>query len=421
MPMRLKTILNKCCRFKGFVLGNAQFDEKGKSITVKISPRKNSKPICSGCEKPAPGYDKLPARLFEFIPFWGFHVYLEYAMRRVECPRCDAVVVEKVPWADGKNHLTNYYCKYLASWAKEMSWKSVAERFHTSWETVRRAVENIVDYGLKHRNVEGVTALGVDEIQWRSGHDYLTLVYQIDTSCRRLLWVGEERTIKTLKQFFEDFKLLDETFAEKIEVICSDMWKAYLKVIAEKLPQAINVLDRFHIMQKFGKALDKVRAGEARRLKEKGKDPVLSKSRWCFLKRKGNLTDNQSFKLQELLQMNLRTVKAYLLKEQFQDFWEYKSPAWAGKFLDSWCKNAIRSKIDPMKDVAKMLRSHRELILNYFRAKKEFNSGIVEGLNRKINLTVRKAFGFRSFKVVQTALYHQLGELPEPEFTHEFW
>ena len=218
--MRLKTIVNKCCHFKGFVTGNGRFDEKGKSIIVEINPRKNSRPICSGCEKKAPGYDRLPSRLFEFIPFWGFHVYFEYAMRRVECPRCQAVLVEKVPWADGKNHLTHYYCKYLASWAKEISWKRVAERFRTSWETVRRAVENIVEFGLKHRNIEDVSALGVDEIQWHSGHDYLTLVYQIDEGCRRLLWVGEERTKKTLRKFFSDFRLLNETFAEKIKVIC---------------------------------------------------------------------------------------------------------------------------------------------------------------------------------------------------------
>ncbi|MFA7171717.1 MAG: ISL3 family transposase [Candidatus Paceibacterota bacterium] len=419
--MRLKTIVNKCCHFKGFVTGNARFDEEGKSIIVELSARKNSKSMCSVCGTLAPGYDTLPTRLFEFIPFWGFHVYFEYAMRRVECPRCRAVIVEKVPWADGKNHLTDHFCQYLASWAKEISWKRTAERFRTSWETVRRAVANVVDYGLKHRDIENVTALGVDEIQWRNGQDYLTLVYQINQGCRRLLWVGKERSKDTLKAFFEEFSQLNKSFAERIEVICSDMWKPYLNVIADKIPRAINVLDRFHIMQKFGKAIDEVRAEESRRLKEKGKDPVLSKSRWCFLKRKGNLTEKQDFKLQELLQMNLRTVKAYLLKEQFHDFWDYSSPAWAGKFLDTWCRKTMYSKIDPMKKVAKMLRSHRELTLNYFRAKKQFNSGIVEGMNRKINLTVRKAFGFRSFEVIQIALYHQLGELPEPKFTHEFW
>jgi len=419
--MRLKTILNKCCYFKGFAFGKARFDERAQSIIVPINARKNSKPTCSRCGKTAPGYDKLPVRIFEFIPFWGFHIFFEYALRRVKCPHCKAVVAEKIPWSDGKNHLTHHYCKYLADWAKEISWKRVAERFRTSWCTVRRSVEQIVTYGLKHREVEGVTALGVDEIQWRKGHDYLTLVYQIDKTKRRLLWVGEKRTMKTMRSFFKHFKTLNDDFCEHIKVICSDMWKPYLRIISEELPNAINVLDRFHIMQKFGKAIDKVRAEEARRLKEEGKNPVLAKSRWCFLKRKGNLTSKQNFRLQELLQMNLRTVKAYLLKEQFHGFWEYKSPAWAGKFLDVWCKKAMSSKIEPMKKVAQMLRSHRELILNYFRAEKQFNSGIVEGLNRKINLTVRKAFGYRSFKVIEIALYHQLGDLPEPKFTHEFW
>ena len=382
----------------------------------------NSKPRCSNCEQVAPGYDTASEpRLFEFIPIWGFHVYFEYQMRRVTCPACQRVVVEKVPWADGKNHLTHCYCKYLADWAKDISWQGVAERFHTSWQTVRKAVESVVEFGLKHRRIDNVTALGVDEVQWQKGHKYLTLVYQIDHGFRRLLWVGEKRTQKTLLRFFYEFKGKDKAFSQRIKFICSDMWKAYLKVIAKKLPDAVHILDRFHIMQKFSKAMDKIRAEEARRLKEEGKEPVLVKSRWCFLKRKKNLTGKQEFKLNELLQMNLRSVKAYLLKEQFQKFWEYNSPTWAGKYLDTWCNKTMYSRLEPMKGIAKMLRSHRELILNYFRAKKMYNSGIVEGLNRKINLTVRKSFGFKSFKIIETALYHQLGELPEPQFTHEFW
>mgnify|MGYP000247598275 FL=1 len=152
-----------------------------------------------------------------------------------------------------------------------------------------------------------------------------------------------------------------------------------------------------------------------------GKDPVLTKSRWCFLKRKENHTDTQALKLAELLTMNLRTVKAYLLKEDFQRFWEYTHAAWAEKFLKRWCFRTMRSKIEPMKDIAKMLRRHQELILNWFRAQKQFNNGIVEGLNLKWNLTVRKAFGFRTFNAPQMASFHQLGDLPEPQLTHEFY
>ncbi len=419
--MRIKTILNNGLKFKCFYFGKAWFDKKKENIFVEIIARSNSKPICSACETPSPGYDTLPERMFEFVPIWGYRVLFLYAMRRVSCPKCNRVVVEKVPWCDGKNHFTKHYAAFLADWAKEISWKRVAERFHSSWQTVCSAVEWVVAYGLEHRSLDNVSALGVDEIAWHKGHNYLTLVYQIDAGMRRLLWIGEKRTQATMKEFFTDMAALKTDFAAGIKVICSDMWKPYLKIIAKKLPQAINVLDRFHIMQKFGKALDKVRAAEAKRLKAEKQPAVLSKSRWCFLKRKENLTEKQGFKLKELLKMNLRTVKAYLLREQFQRFWIYKSPAWAGKFLDQWCHAATHSRIEPMKNLAKMLQNHRELILNYFRAKKQYNSGIVEGMNRKINLTIRKSFGFRTIKIAKTCLYHQLGELPEPQFTHKFW
>lgn len=418
--MRLKTILNACCDFKGFVVGESNFSQDRKTIEIHIRARKGSKAMCSSCGKPAPGYDTLKERETEFIPFWGFLVCFVYAMRRVECPKC-GIKVEKVPWISGKQQISPHYAAYLAGWAKEMSWKSVARRFRTSWQTVYRAVAAVVSYGLAHRKITGVTALGIDEVQYQKGHTYMTLVYQIDKNSRRLLWVGKKRTMKTLRNFFTDMWHIDRTFRKGIRVICSDMWKAYLSVIKEKTPNAINILDRFHIMKKLNEAVDRVRKDEVKRLKEEGKDPVLKKTRWCFLKRRFNLTRSQKGKLKELVDMNLNTVKAYVLKEQFHKFWKYKSPIWAGKFLDNWCELAQESELKSMISAAKMLQSHRELILNYFKAKKEYNSGIVEGLNRRVNLTVRKSFGFKSFEIMKIALYHQLGKLPEQKFTHEFW
>lgn len=418
--MRLKTILNKCLDFKSFVIGKSQFSKDGKAIEVSIRARKGSDLICSHCGKPAPGYDRLPERHTEFIPFWGFSICFVYPMRRVNCPCC-GIKVEKVPWISGKQQISPHYAVYLAGWAKEMSWSSVARRFRTSWQTVWRSVEMVVSYGLSHRKIRGVTALGVDEVQYQKGHTYMTLVYQIDKDSRRLLWVGKKRTMKTLRSFFTDMWHIDRTFRKGIKVICSDMWKPYLRVIKEKTPNAINILDTFHIMKKLNDAVDQVRRDEVKRLKKEGKEPILTKTRWCFLKRRFNLTRSQKRKLKELVDMNVTMMKAYILKELFHKFWAYKSPTWAGKFLDNWCELARESKLDPMIKAAKMLQSHRELILNYFRAKKEYNSGIVEGLNRRVNLTVRKSFGFKSFEIMKIALYHQLGKLPEPKFTHEFW
>ena len=124
-------------------------------------------------------------------------------------------------------------------------------------------------------------------------------------------------------------------------------------MIAERLGQAVHVLDRFHVMQQFGKALDEIRAAEAKRLERDGYEPVLKRSRWCFLKRPENLTDKQTVKLSELLKYNLRTVRAYLLREEFQRLWEYRSAAWAGKFLDEWTGRVMRSRLEPMKKVAR--------------------------------------------------------------------
>jgi transposase len=142
---------------------------------------------------------------------------------------------------------------------------------------------------------------------------------------------------------------------------------------------------------------------------------------FMLLKRSENLQDEQHFRLRDLLRHNLKAVRAYLLKEAFQQLWDYNSPAWAGKFLDEWCRQTMRSRIEPMKKTARSLRTHRELILNYFRAQKLLPSGVVEGLNNKAKVTMRKSCGFRTYRELELALYHSLGKLPEPESTHDFF
>lgn len=415
--MRIKTILNAVHPLKSFVYERAEFFGERSLLEVWIRPRRGSRPVCSGCGRRRPGYDTLPVRRFEFVPLWGLAVFLVYALRRVNCPRC-GVKVEQIPWASGKQRLTTAYAWFLARWAKRLSWSEVAEVFHTSYHHVFCAVELAVRWGRAHMSLKGITAIGVDEMQWGRGHHYVTVVYQLDAGSKRLLWVGEHRTVKTFLRFF---RWLGKARAAQIKFVCSDMWKPYLKVIAKKAGEAIHILDRFHIMMHLSKAIDKIRAGEARELQEKGLEPVLKSSRWLFLKRTGNLSARQVEKLAAILRYNLRTVRGYLLKEDFQFFWEYRSPYWAGRFLDQWCTRSMRSRLDPMKDVAKMLRRHRELILNWFRAKKAFSSGTVEGFNNKAKLTTRKAYGFSTFRALEIALYHTLGNLPEPEFTHEFF
>jgi transposase len=195
----------------------------------------------------------------------------------------------------------------------------------------------------------------------------------------------------------------------KIVFVCSDMWEPYRKVIREKCSNALHILDRFHIVAKMNKALDEVRADESRRMHREGRMLVLKKSRWLLLKREENLGEEQRFRLRDLLRYNLKTVRAYLLKEVLPQLWDYNSAAWAGKYLDEWCRQTMRSRIEPMQKIARWLRQHRELLLNYFRAQKLISSGVVEGLNNKAKVTMRKSYGFRTFRVLELALYHSLG------------
>jgi transposase len=416
--MQLQTILQRVQRHKSFVYRKVSFrdTERGLALDVRIEPRANSKPLCSGCGRKRPGYDRLRARRFEFVPLWGIAFFFIYAPRRVDCPQC-GIKVEQVPWAIGKDHLTTTYEWFLARWAQRLSWQEVATVFHTSWNTVYRAVALAVGWGLEHRSLDGLTALGVDEIQWRRGHHYLTLVYQIQEGCKRLLWIAAERTEDSLRGFFES---LGPARAAAVRFICSDMWQPYLRVIAERAGTAVHVLDRYHIMASMNRAIDAVRAAEAKRLQRDGYEPVLKHSRWVLLKRPENLTDAQTVKLKELLRYNLQAVRAYLLREEFQRFWTYRSPYWAGHFLDEWCAKVLRSRIEPLKKVARTLRGHRELLLNWFRAKGTVSAGTVEGLNYNVKLAMKKAYGFRTLHGVKIALFHRLGSLPEPEFTHEF-
>jgi len=416
--MLIKTLLNKVERFKSFIYGNSKLMRIGgnEALVIDIKPRHNSKPECPECGKRGKTYDTQPVRFFEYVPIWSFKVYFRYAPRRVRCPR-HGIKVEALPWAYGKEQMTISYQVYLSRWAKRLSWKETADIFRTSWDSVFRAVKFVVDYGLANRSLDNVTEIGVDEIAVFKGQKYLTMVYQLNAGAKRLLWCGPERRVKTLLRFFRKF---GKERGAKLKFVCSDMWAPYLKVIAKKAPNALNILDRFHIMRKFNEAIDEIRRSEVRDFKAAKQDNVLEKGRWLLLKRPENLSEKQTVRLGELLKLNLSSIKGYLLREDFQRFWEYKQMPAAGKFLENWVTRTLQTDLEPMKKVARMLRSHKPLIMNWFKAKGRLSCGAVEGLNLKAKLTIRKAYGFKSLKCLQIALYHELGDLPEPLCLHRF-
>jgi transposase len=422
VQLQLKTILNQVQRLAGFIYQEIElFAKKGHplAIKVKIAAHEGRPGRCSRCLKPASGYDRLRARRWLHEPVWGIPVYFYYTPRRVKCAE-HGVVVEHMPWNVGKRPYTRPMMCFLAHWARRLSWRETARCFQTSWEAVYRSVQWFVQWGLAHRKLEGVTALGLDEIHWGQGKRsaaFLTVIYQIDSGCRRLLWVGPKRTQATLKR---GLQALGPEVVKGLKFVCSDMWKPYLQVIAKQANQAVHVLDRFHITQHLNKAVDEVRRGESSRLRAAGKAKAeqLKRMRWKLLRRGRLVRGRTREKLLRLFWSKLATGRAWQLKESFEDFWRYRHLTWARTFLEVWCARAMRSRLEPMRRVARMLRAHEELILNWFRAKGEISSGAVEGLNNKIRVVTRRSYGFRTYKAMEVALYHTLGRLPEPPPIH---
>ena len=413
--------MNRIQSFSGFVYERIQLVEVAGSLCIDVQVKAHAACAgkCAQCRKPAPGYDRLPVRTWLFVPLWAIRTIFLYAPRRVNCPE-HGIGVEHIPWSEGKRPITTAMMGFLARWARRLSWRETARAFQTSWESVYRSVDWFVQWGLAHRQLADVRAIGLDEIHWSKGlrsENFLTVIYQIDAHCRRLLWVGRRRTQTTLRR---GLAALGPEIVAGLRFICSDMWQPYLQVIAAKAGHALHILDRFHISSHLNQAVDQVRRAESSRLHGRPLGAKLKHMRWKLLRRGSKVRGRAKDKLYGLLRSKLATGRAWMLKETFQQFWRYRSVAWAQAFLEVWCQRALRSRIEPMRKVARMLRGHQELILNWFRAKGEISNGVVEGLNNKIRVITRRSYGFRTYDAMETALYHNLGRLPEPELTHEF-
>lgn len=385
-------------------------EENGR-LVVELDRRKDRRLPCSICLEPAGGEDRLKMRHWRHVPLWGIPVELRYRPCRVACRTC-GVRVESIPWSAGKSPIAVPLMVVLATWSRILAWDVVAKLFGVSWQTVVDAVDAAVEYGRTVERYAGVTHIGIDEISRKKGHVYHTNVYDLTT--RRLIWSEEGRGKDTIEAFFEWFGK-ERTAA--LQGICCDMWANYVDVCRLKASQATLVFDKFHIVAHLMRAVDDVRRMEAKALRATYPE-LLKGTRYIFLKNPWNLTDNQRLRLADLERWNLKTLRAYLLKELFAGLWTYTSRAWAKRFLDRWFWWATHSKLKPLRDFAWMLRRHQEGILAYFDCR--IDNGATEAMNNNAKAVSHRARRFRTAKAFTLAQIHCLGKLPLPETTHRF-
>ena len=408
--MLIESIAGRTLGIKDHRVAEVVQAEDGMAVCLEL--RRRRRLPCSRCGTRGRVRDRLKERTWRHVPLWGIPVTLRYAPARVRCARCGAVCVEAIPWSQGKCRLSVGLIWLLAAWTKLLAWDVVARLFNVHWNTVAAAVRQAVAYGLANRDMGRALYIGVDELSRRRGHVYVTNVYDLDA--KRLLWSGEGRGKESLEAFFEAH---GDALKDSVIGVCCDMWQPYIDVIRAHLPDTVLVFDKFHITQQLLKAVDEVRRAEAAHLKKT--DPeLLKRTRYLWLKNPENLTPKQRGRLGYLEKLNLRTNRAYLLKEAFRELWAYARRGWARRFLKKWFWWATHSRLESMRDFAWTLRRHEEDILNYFDV--PISNGAVEGMNNKAKVVSHRCYGFRTAKTFITALYHCLGKLPEPRLVHRF-
>lgn len=371
---------------RGTVVNFTELSEDGKIITIHLKRDLRFKiSFCSGCGKVKPRERRVIKELRD-LPISGKEVRLSCEMFVVNCPQCGCVR-EKLDFIDKCSRLTVRFETYIFELVSMSTVKDVADKFQMSWNTVKNIDKKYLEAKFKDIDYGDLKRIAIDEIANKKGHDYLTVVMNLDTG--RVIWVGEGRKEEDIDKFFST---LTETQRKDITAASIDMWPAYINSVKNNCPNADIVFDKFHVVKKFGEVITKLRSAEHRKADtQEGRD-VLKGTKWLLLRNKSNLETDAKKELKQLLALNKNLATAYILKEKFAMIWNYHQVGWAKRAIDNWIKIARESDIKGIKFFIKMLKKHEYGILTH--CKHPISNGRIEGTNNKIKVLKHRCYGF---------------------------
>ncbi len=348
------------------------------------------KTICGGCARVQSGWYDRRVRQVRDLSCGDMHIYLEVEVRRVQCRSCAGVKREQLAFLADNPFYTRRFAHYVGRRCRQATIKDIAEELHLDWETVKTLEKQYMRAQLTRVGTPGPKAIGIDEISIRKGHTYRIVVS--DLIRRRPIWFGgEDRSEASMAQFYD---WLGDKKSRRVRLAVMDMWKPFRNATLARAPQAAILFDKFHIMRHLGDVLDKVRKAEYARLS--GKDRRYIKGqKYTLLSRRENLTLEGRQTLKTLLAANKRLNTAYLLKESFGQLWDYEREGWARRFFENWRASLKWQRLAPYQKFAQMIDRHWDGIAAYCKPENKVSLGFVEGLNNKIRVIQRRAYGLR--------------------------
>jgi len=394
MPMPGKEYIAELGGWQGFTVGSCnRYDVSARDVPseiwVELYPDQSLPVFCSGCGDTVKKVHDWAERWVRDLPAWGAQTSLLVHMRRMKCEQC-GTALEEIPWLSPYARVTKRLAEEVAQMCRDVPIKSVAEHYGLSWDRVKRIHKAHLMEKFAVPDLSNVTEIGMDEFSIRKGHQYATVILEPRT--RRVLWVGRGRKREEIRPFFE---LLGKAGCERIEAAVMDMWEPFEQEVRAHCPNARIVYDFFHIKSNYGReVVDRVRVDEANRLKEQKAERTLVKgAKWLLLGNKNNLKREDRVRLAELLAANKPLAKAHILKEDLAQLWQYSYEGAADNFWKDWYKRAISSRVKPIKDFARKLKERLPGILAH--CKYPLNTSVIEGVNNKIKVIKRMAYGFR--------------------------
>ena len=348
------------------------------------------KTVCKECGRAHFGWYDRTTRRVRDLSSGNMRVYLEFEVRRVLCRCCGKVKRERLDFLADNPFYTKRFAWFVGRRCRISTIKDVAEELNLDWHTVKELDKQYMRAQLVKAGTPGPKAIGIDEISIRKGHTYRIVVS--DLIRRRPIWFGGTgRSQASMALFYE---WLGQRKTQGIRLAVMDMWKAFRNATAEHAPQAAILFDKFHIMSHLGDALDKVRKAEYARLS--GQDRRFIKGqKYTLLSNRENLTLEGKKSLKLLLAANKRLNTAYVLKESFGQLWGYRSEVWARRFFDNWRASLRWQRLKPYEKFAQMIDRHWDGIAAYCKPENKVSLGFVEGLNNKIRVIQRRAYGLR--------------------------
>jgi transposase len=365
---------------------------------IQVEPDKRFQPICQGCGQRACGVHSWTQRKIRDLSFATARTWITCRYRKVFCAHCQGIHIEDLELFHPYLRVTRRLARYIYRLCKLMTVSEVARHLDIDWKTVKNIDKLYLERDYGQPDLKGLRILAVDEISIRKGHSYLTVV--LDFLTGRVVFVGKKRKAKTLKRFFNQLSISQR---KKIEAVAMDMWDPFIKAVKDKLPQAKIVFDLFHVVSNFNRVIDKVRNREHRRASKADK-AVYKGSKYLLLKNRRNVRrQSHRQQLKELLALNQVINTVMILKEKLKHIWTYRSRTWAGKALDQWCDLARSLNIRSVNTFIKMLERQRYGIINH--CDYPIHTGKLEGVNNKIKVIKRKAYGFHDLRYFTLKIY----------------